>query len=168
MRPAVTVIASSPCRAGGMRPGKELPICHSFAVKGSTTQRPLRRAISEASRIRMLRRLQNYIALLCVVAWRLHWLRYINCTAPDLPCTHILTTVEWQALYLPHAQNQRVPYTLADRAPGGPLDCQTWRFLGPQVRRRTWHYRHLAWLAAPSGLSCYQACRSHRGPPTCG
>ena len=37
---------------------------------------------------------------MCVVAWRLHWLTYINRTAPDLPCTHILTTVEWQALYM--------------------------------------------------------------------
>jgi len=46
------------------------------------------------------KRLQNYIALMGVVAWRLHWLTYINRTAPDLPCTHILTTVEWQALYL--------------------------------------------------------------------
>jgi len=45
-------------------------------------------------------RLQNYIALMCVVAWRLHWLTYINRTEPDLPCTHILTTVEWQALYM--------------------------------------------------------------------
>lgn len=45
-------------------------------------------------------RLKNYIALMSVVAWRLHWLTYINRTAPDLPCTAILTTVEWQALYM--------------------------------------------------------------------
>lgn len=45
-------------------------------------------------------RLQNYIALMCVVSWRLHWLTYINRTEPDRPCTHILTQVEWQALYL--------------------------------------------------------------------
>ena len=45
-------------------------------------------------------RLQNYITLMCVVAWRLHWLTYINRTEPDLPCTQILTAVEWQALYM--------------------------------------------------------------------
>jgi len=54
----------------------------------------------ENSLLQTAKRLQNYIALMCVVAWRLHWLTYINRTAPDLPCTQILTTVEWQALYL--------------------------------------------------------------------
>lgn len=45
-------------------------------------------------------RLQNYIALMCIVAWRLHWITFINRTEPDLPCTVVLTTVEWQALYM--------------------------------------------------------------------
>ena len=54
----------------------------------------------ESSRLQTAKRLQNYLVLMCVVAWRLHWLTYINRTEPDLPCTHILTTVEWQALYL--------------------------------------------------------------------
>ena len=45
-------------------------------------------------------RLKKYIALMSIVAWRLHWLTYINRNEPDLPCTSILTTVEWQALYL--------------------------------------------------------------------
>ena len=56
-------------------------------------------------------RLQNYIALMSVVAWRLHWLTYINRTAPDLPCTHILTTVEWQALYLRMHHTTQFPPT---------------------------------------------------------
>ena len=54
----------------------------------------------ESSRLQTAKRLQNYITLMCVVAWRLHWLTYINRTEPDLPCTLILTTVEWQALYM--------------------------------------------------------------------
>jgi hypothetical protein len=45
----------------------------------------------ENSLLQTAKRLQNYIALMCVVAWRLHWLTYINRTAPDLPCTPILT-----------------------------------------------------------------------------
>jgi hypothetical protein len=45
-------------------------------------------------------RLQNYIALMCVVAWRLQWLTYINRTNPEEPCTTVLTTIEWQALYM--------------------------------------------------------------------
>jgi hypothetical protein len=56
-------------------------------------------------------RLQNYIALMCVVAWRLHWLTYINRTEPDLPCTHILTTVEWQALYMRIQKTTKFPKT---------------------------------------------------------
>jgi hypothetical protein len=54
----------------------------------------------EASRLQTADRLQNYIALMGVVAWRLHWLTYINRCAPHQPCTVVLTTPEWQALYL--------------------------------------------------------------------
>lgn len=54
----------------------------------------------ENSRLQTAKRLKNFITLMSVVAWRLHWLTYINRTEPDLPCTHILTTVEWQALYM--------------------------------------------------------------------
>jgi len=53
----------------------------------------------EDCRLEKAERLQNYIALMSVVAWRLHWLTYINRTDPDLPCTTILTAIEWQALY---------------------------------------------------------------------
>jgi len=53
----------------------------------------------EDCRLQTADRLQNYIALMSVIAWRLHWLTYINRTAPALPCTVILTTVEWQTLY---------------------------------------------------------------------
>jgi hypothetical protein len=54
----------------------------------------------EASRLQTADRLQNYIALMGVVAWRLHWLTYINRCDPNQPCTVVLTTPEWQALYL--------------------------------------------------------------------
>jgi hypothetical protein len=54
----------------------------------------------EACRLQTADRLQNYIALMSVVAWRLHWLTYINRCDPNLPCTVVLTTPEWQALYL--------------------------------------------------------------------
>jgi hypothetical protein len=54
----------------------------------------------EDCRLQTADRLQNYIALMSVIAWRLHWLTYINRADPDLPCTVALTTVEWQALYM--------------------------------------------------------------------
>jgi hypothetical protein len=66
----------------------------------------------ESSLLQTAKRLKNYITLMCVVAWRLHWLTYINRTAPDLPCSHILTTVEWQALYLRIHKTTEFPKTL--------------------------------------------------------
>ena len=54
----------------------------------------------EASRLQTAERLQNYIALMAVVAWRLHWLTYLNRCDPNQPCTLALTSPEWQALYL--------------------------------------------------------------------
>jgi Transposase Tn5 dimerisation domain/Transposase DNA-binding len=54
----------------------------------------------EDSRLQTADRLQNYITLMTIIAWRLHWLTYLNRTDPDQPCTIVLTTTEWQALYL--------------------------------------------------------------------
>lgn len=54
----------------------------------------------EEARLETADRLQNYIALMIIIAWRLHWLTYINRTDPDLPATTILTVTEWQALYM--------------------------------------------------------------------
>lgn len=66
----------------------------------------------EQSLLQTAKRLQNYIALMCVIAWRLHWLTFINRTDPDLPCTHVLTTVEWQALYMRIHKTTQFPKTL--------------------------------------------------------
>jgi len=66
----------------------------------------------ESSLLQTAKRLQNYITLMCVVAWRLHWLTYINRTAPELPCTQILTAIEWQALYMRIHKTTRFPKTL--------------------------------------------------------
>jgi hypothetical protein len=54
----------------------------------------------EDCRLETADRLQNYIALMSVIAWRLHWMTYVNRTDPDLPCTAVLTVSEWQALYM--------------------------------------------------------------------
>lgn len=53
----------------------------------------------EDCRLKTSERLQNYIALMSVIAWRLHWLTFLNRANPDLSCSMALTTVEWQALY---------------------------------------------------------------------
>jgi len=54
----------------------------------------------EDCRLQTVVRLQNYIALMCVVAGRLQWLTYINRTNPQASCITVLTTIEWQALYM--------------------------------------------------------------------
>lgn len=54
----------------------------------------------EDCRLRTADRLHNYIALMGVIAWRLHWLTYISRADPDSPCTLALSEVEWQALYM--------------------------------------------------------------------
>ena len=69
----------------------QIEIFHKIIKSGCTV---------EDCRLETIRRLQNYISLMSVVAWRLHWLTYLNRTNPDLPCTVALNTVEWQALYM--------------------------------------------------------------------
>lgn len=66
----------------------------------------------EDCRLQTAARLKNYIALMCVVAWRLQWLTYINRTDPLSPCTTVLTTIEWQALYMRIHKTSALPKTI--------------------------------------------------------
>jgi hypothetical protein len=66
----------------------------------------------EDCRLQTAARLKNYIALMCVVAWRLQWLTYINRTDPLSPCTTVLTTIEWQALYMRIHKTSVLPKTI--------------------------------------------------------
>ena len=63
----------------------------------------------EDCRLQTAKRLYNFIALMSVIGWRLHWMTYINRCEPDLPCTVILTTYEWQALYMRIHKFPRLP-----------------------------------------------------------
>ena len=54
----------------------------------------------EDCRLQNAERPQNYIAMMSVIAWRLHWMTYINRCEPHQPCTVALTTIEWQALFM--------------------------------------------------------------------
>jgi hypothetical protein len=46
-----------------------------------------------------------------IIAWRLHWTTHINRCQPDLPCTAVLTTFEWEALYMRIHRSTRLPDT---------------------------------------------------------
>ena len=53
----------------------------------------------EDCRLGQASRLQRFLTLFSIIAWRLYWLTHINRHYPDEPCTVILTDPEWQALY---------------------------------------------------------------------
>jgi hypothetical protein len=80
----------------------QIEVYHKIIKSGCTV---------EDCRLETAERLQNYIALMSVIAWRLHWLTYLNRNAPDLPCTVILTATEWQALYMRIHRTTSLPST---------------------------------------------------------
>lgn len=53
----------------------------------------------EDRQLRQADRLQRFLALANVVAWRLLWLTYVGRGQPNLPCTVAFADFEWQALY---------------------------------------------------------------------
>lgn len=56
--------------------------------------------VIEECRLETAERLYPFIALKSIIAWRLHWMTYVNRHEPDAPCTVILAEHEWQALYM--------------------------------------------------------------------
>lgn len=66
----------------------------------------------EECRLQTGERLQNYIALQSIVAWRLHWMTFINRCGPELPCTVVLTAVERQVLYMRIHKTATLPTTI--------------------------------------------------------
>jgi hypothetical protein len=54
-------------------------------------------------------RLQRFLALANVVAWRLLWLTYLGRVQADLPCTVAFEATEWQALYAYHNKTTHLP-----------------------------------------------------------
>jgi len=65
----------------------------------------------EDCRLQAAERLHNFVALMSVIAWRLHWMTYLNRCEPDAPCTAVLTTIEWEALYMRIHKSKRLPDT---------------------------------------------------------
>jgi hypothetical protein len=111
----------------------------------------------EDCRLQTAARLYSFVALMSVIAWRLHWMTYINRCQPDLPCTVVLTTIEWEALYMRIHKSNRLPDTVptvhqavrwiaqlggflgrkSDREPGVTTLWRGWRRL--QDMAATWH-----------------------------
>jgi len=53
----------------------------------------------EQRQLQEVSRLERFLVLANVVAWRLLWLTYLGRATPDVPCTVALADYEWQALY---------------------------------------------------------------------
>jgi len=66
----------------------------------------------EDCRLQTANRLHSFVALMSVIAWRLLWMTYINRCQPDSPCTAVLTTIEWEALYMRIHKSNRLPDTV--------------------------------------------------------
>jgi len=91
-------------------------------------------------------RLQRFLALANVVAWRLLWLTYLGRGRPDLPCTVAFEDYEWQALYsyihkttsLPHEPPTLQQVTLWLAQLGGFLARKGDGYPGVKVLWRGW------------------------------
>lgn len=71
---------------------------------------------TEESELRTTDRLTNFIAICCIVAWRVFWLTMIRRTAPEAPASVALTDTEQKLLdqLLPDPSSQNTPGTVSD------------------------------------------------------
>lgn len=63
----------------------------------------------ESSRLSKVDRLQKYIALMSIIAWRIFFLDQIARRTPAAPCSTVLTQEQWQALYCRIHQTSHLP-----------------------------------------------------------
>lgn len=66
-------------------------------------------------------KLMKYITLLSIIAWRLHWMTFLNRAEPDASCETILTPSEWKALWLKHHKKQIKAKQMKPIPPDTPL-----------------------------------------------
>lgn len=53
----------------------------------------------ELCRLETAERLERYITLFSIIAWRLYWMTHIGRTSPNESCIDVLADHEWRALY---------------------------------------------------------------------
>ncbi len=63
----------------------------------------------EKCRLETAERLIRYITLMCVIAWRIHWMTHVSRQKPDAPATMVLADHEWKALYCHIHKTTRLP-----------------------------------------------------------
>ena len=63
----------------------------------------------ETCRLETIERLERYLAIVGIIAWRILWLTHINRTQPDAKATQALQDHEWKALYCKIHHTNRSP-----------------------------------------------------------
>ncbi len=66
----------------------------------------------EACRLDTAEELMRYLTLKSVIAWRLFWMVQVNRVQPEAVCTVVLTSHEWQALYVAIHRTSTLPETV--------------------------------------------------------
>jgi hypothetical protein len=64
---------------------------------------------AESSRLAAADRLQKYMTLMAVIAWRIFFLDHVARQTPNAPCTQVLTDDEWKALYCRIHRSSELP-----------------------------------------------------------
>ena len=75
----------------------------------------------EDCRLETKEKLEKYITLMSVVAWRLYWMTHMNRYAPDIPCTVVLTDAEWKALWTKINKEKIKKGLIKKKPPKSPL-----------------------------------------------
>jgi len=63
----------------------------------------------EETRLQTFDRLERYLTLFSVIAWRIFWMTKISRKYPDIPCTEVFEDHEWKALYLMTEKGKSLP-----------------------------------------------------------
>ncbi len=63
----------------------------------------------ERCRLQHAERLEKYLVLNSVIAWKIHWISLVSRRTPNTPATYFLTTSEWQALYCKINKTRKPP-----------------------------------------------------------
>ncbi|MBI4093460.1 IS4 family transposase [Candidatus Kaiserbacteria bacterium] len=63
----------------------------------------------ELCRLETAERLERYVTLFSIIAWRLYWLTHISRASPDASCAMVLADHEWKALYCKMKKTRALP-----------------------------------------------------------
>lgn len=63
----------------------------------------------ELCRLETADRLERYITLFSIIAWKLYWITHINRVSPDKSCEEFLSDHEWKALYCKINKTKSIP-----------------------------------------------------------